>query len=120
MSSGSLQAGALVLINFDPAIGHEQSGRRPAVVVSETEYNDSSNCCVVCPITSNTAPWPFKVALAADCAISGSVLVDQIKSVDRRRVLRSVGVVAPELLAEIRGRLAALVGLAIEPSGRAS
>ena len=118
MARMTLTTGMLVIIDFDPTIGHEQAGRRPAVVMSETAYNDVSNCCVVCPITSNNAPWPFKVALAAHSAISGSVLVDQIKSVDRRRILRVVGQIPPERLAEIRGKLAALVGLAIEPAGR--
>jgi mRNA interferase MazF len=118
MARMTLTTGMLVIIDFDPTIGHEQSGRRPAVVISETAYNDQSKCCVVCPITSNLAPWPFKVILPEDSVVSGAILIDQIRSVDRRRIFRSVGDVAPTILFEVRSRLAALVGLSIEPAGR--
>ncbi|MGL4974444.1 MAG: type II toxin-antitoxin system PemK/MazF family toxin, partial [Bosea sp. (in: a-proteobacteria)] len=107
----------LVIIDFDPTIGHEQSGRRPAVIISETAYNDQSSCCVVCPITNNIAPWPFKVILPNDSVVSGAILVDQIKCVDRRRILRSIGDVAPALLFDVRSKLAALVGLSLEAEG---
>jgi mRNA interferase MazF len=117
MARLTLTSGTLVIIDLDPAIGHEQSGRRPAVVVSETAYNDQSNCCIVCPITSNIAPWPFKVILPEDSVVFGAVLVDQIKCVDRRRILRSIGEVAPALLFDVRSKLATLVGLHIAAAG---
>jgi mRNA interferase MazF len=93
--------GAIVLVRFDPAFGHEQAGTRPALVVSRRDYNEHSSFVLVCPITSNPKPWPFKIPLPDGDGVRGFVLVDQIKSVDRRRIVRRVDTVAVELLANV-------------------
>jgi mRNA interferase MazF len=105
--------GSLAYVNFDPRIGHEQSGNRPAVILSPHGYHAKTPYMIVCPITSNVTPYPFKVVLPEGLPIVGAVLVDQVKSVDRRaRGCEVVGMVPSEVMADIRGRLAALLGMA--------
>jgi mRNA interferase MazF len=104
--------GELIWVDLDPAFGHEQAGRRPAVVVSDEAYNQLSSCIIVCPITRNSQLWPFKVSLEEAAPIEGRVLVDQVRVVDKRRVVSpSLGRVSDDLLSNIRGRLAALLGI---------
>jgi len=104
--------GQIVWVNFNPQKGHEQAGRRPALVISPAMYNTISNCVLVCPITSNIDPWPWKVLLPDDTAITGAVLVDQIKSIDAKaRQLEDSGHnVEPDLMIDILARLATLTG----------
>jgi mRNA interferase MazF len=83
-----MDSGDIVWVNFDPAFGHEQSGRRPALVLSNVTYNARSSFAIVCPITSSGKFWPFNVALPPGTeTITGSVVVDQIKTIDCRRVV---------------------------------
>lgn len=104
-------AGDWVWVEFDPAVGHEQGGRRPALVVSSSGYNSRSTYIVVCPITRSTKPWPFKVILPEDGQIAGSVLVDQIKSIDRTgRFVQLGGTVPDVVLVEVRAKLGQLLG----------
>lgn len=108
----SLEAGDVVWVEFDPAVGHEQAGFRPALVVSPTEYNQRSSLVIVCPITRNEKPWPFKVLIPDNSSISGAVLVDQVKSIDRRqRVVRRAKRVPEAILLDVRSKLAALMGI---------
>jgi mRNA interferase MazF len=96
------QRGDILRLNFDPQVGHEQSGFRPAVVISNTTYNEHSSTIVVCPVTSNIGDWPFKVALPPGAPVKGAVLVDQIKVVDwRARRVRTAGVCPNEVMEQI-------------------
>ncbi len=105
-------AGEVVWVDFDPAFGHEQSGRRPALVISEGTYNQGSSFVLVCPITRSSKPWPFKVALPDGFIISGQILVDQIKSIDKNRIVSvKVGKIDESLLFQIRGLLRTLLQL---------
>ncbi len=74
--------GDVVWLNFDPQSGHEQAGRRPALVLSPEEYNRKAGLAIFCPITSQVKGYPFEVALPANFKISGVVLADQVKSLD--------------------------------------
>jgi mRNA interferase MazF len=76
--------GDAVWLNFSPKVGHEQSGRRPAVVVSPESYNKKVGLGLFCPITSQIKGYPFEVEIPAGVSISGVVLSDQIKSLDWR------------------------------------
>jgi len=76
--------GDAVWLNFSPKTGHEQSGRRPAVVVSPKSYNKKVGLGLFCPITSQIKGYPFEVIIPAGVSISGVVLSDQIKSLDWR------------------------------------
>jgi mRNA interferase MazF len=112
--------GQIVWVSFNPQTGHEQAGRRPALVISPAAYNGVSNCILVCPITSNTAPWPWKVMLpeSGDIAgpvtepVTGAVLVDQVKSIDARaRNVEPTGqAVDQAIMDDVLARLATLTG----------
>jgi mRNA interferase MazF len=106
------ERGQIVWVNFNPQKGHEQSGRRPALVVSPSVYNAVSNCVLVCPITSNITPWPWKVILQGNGDIQGAILVDQIKSIDANaRQLEGAGQdIDVEVMDEVLARLATLTG----------
>jgi len=106
------ERGALVWVNFTPQSGHEQAGHRPALVISPRLYHERSKLTVVCPITSNTQSWPWKVILPDGLAVSGAVLVDQIRSIDRTaRLMRLVGAAPQTVIAEVQAKLAALFGI---------
>ena len=109
------ERGQIVWVNFNPQKGHEQAGRRPALVVSPAAYNAISNCVLVCPITSNGAPWPWKVMMSelkGDGAIGGAILVDQVKSIDAkaRQIENSGQWVDSARMDEVLARLATLTG----------
>lgn len=76
--------GDIVWLTLLPRLGHEQSGRRPVLVLSPRRYNARVGLCLVCPITSAAKAYPFEVVLPEDGPITGVVLADQIKSVDWR------------------------------------
>jgi mRNA interferase MazF len=108
----AFRRGEFIWVDFNLQTGREQSGRQPALVISPAEYNAVSNCLLVCPITTNTAPWPWKVPLPPACAVSGAVLVDQLKSIDAKaRHAESAGSILDErTLHEMLARLATLTG----------
>lgn len=74
--------GDIVWLEFTPQSGHEQAGRRPALVLSPVEYNRKTGLLIACPITSRGKGYPFEVALPQDIGVAGVVLSDQIKSLD--------------------------------------
>ncbi|MER2250691.1 type II toxin-antitoxin system PemK/MazF family toxin [Methylorubrum podarium] len=108
------RAGELLLVDLDPTRGTEQRGRRPALVVSTDHTAVMTRRVIVCPVTRNVQPWPTKVLLPPGLPVQGAVLVDQIRSLDRdARILRTLGYVPDETLAEVRGRLAPLLGISL-------
>lgn len=74
--------GHIVWIDFHPQSGHEQSGRRPALVVSPAAYNEKVGLSLLCPITSHVKDYPFEVAVPKGLTVSGVILADQVKSLD--------------------------------------
>jgi len=76
------ESGDIVWLNFNPQTGREQSGRRPALVISPQAYNEKTNLAIFCPITSQVKGYPFEVKIPDDLEISGVILSDQIKSLD--------------------------------------
>jgi mRNA interferase MazF len=106
------ERGALVWLGFTPQMGREEAGHRPAVVISPRLYHERSKLAVVCPITSNTQPWPWKVMLPDGLAVAGAVLVDQVRAIDRgARRLRLVGQAPEAVVAEVQAKLATLFGI---------
>ena len=75
------ERGDIVWLNFNPQTGHEQKGKRPAIVISPKEYNEKTGLGLFCPITSAIKDYPFEVKIANQ-KINGVVLSDQIKSLD--------------------------------------
>jgi mRNA interferase MazF len=103
-------AGDLVWIDLDPTLGHEQSGHRPAIVLTPRQYNERSGLCIMCPITSRARSYPFEVAIPHGNAIFGVILVDQLRSVSwEKRYVKMAGVVSAALVDEVRERLAVLL-----------
>ncbi|HJY80640.1 MAG TPA: endoribonuclease MazF [Candidatus Binatia bacterium] len=76
--------GDAVWVSFDPRAGHEQVGRRPAVVLSPEAYNGKVGLAILCPITSQVKGYPFEVMIPPDYQVGGVVLADQAKSLDWR------------------------------------
>lgn len=106
-------AGDLVWLTFDPQVGREQAGRRPALVVSPRSYNEKSGLMLACPVTSRVKGYPFEVQLPQGCGVAGVILVDQLKNVDwkGRRAARA-GRAPESIMSEILARLAPLLGIA--------
>ena len=106
------EAGDLVWLSFNPQAGHEQARHRPALVLSPRAYHERTAFAIVCPITSNVMPYPFKVTLPEGLSIGGAVLADQVKSIDRgARQLKVAGSAPAAILLEVQAKLAALLGL---------
>jgi mRNA interferase MazF len=74
--------GDVVWITFNPQAGHEQAGRRPAVVLSPKAYNGKVGLVLLCPITSQIKGYPFEVAIPDGLPVNGVILSDQVKSLD--------------------------------------
>lgn len=102
--------GDLVWIDFDPQAGHEQAGRRPAIVLSPRAYHQVAPFAVVCPITSTRKGYPFEVDLPDGLPIAGVVLADQIKSIDRRvRRIERAGKAPDSLVDEVMAKILPLL-----------
>jgi len=78
------ERGDAIWITLNPQAGHEQSGRRPALVVSPAAYNGKVGLVLLCPITSQVKGYPFEVLIPPRLKVSGAVLSDQVKSLDWR------------------------------------
>jgi mRNA interferase MazF len=99
------------MLTFDPQAGHEQAGRRPALVLSPKTYNQRSGLALVCPVTSQIKGYPFEVQLPAGCGVTGVVLADHVKSLDWRiRRAEKIVRVPPPALDDVLARLAPLLG----------
>ena len=102
--------GDLVWLNFNPQAGHEQTGHRPALVLSPREYNEKSSVALFCPVTSTVKGYPFEVELPHGGPIGGAVLADQVRSLDwRARRLTFVAAAPRQVLSEVLGKLHALL-----------
>ena len=102
--------GDVVWLDFDPQTGHEQAGRRPALVVSRIEYNKKVGLALFCPVTSQVKGYPFEVAIPRRMDIHGVVLADQIKSLDwRARNAELIGRLPAAVIQETLDKLSALV-----------
>jgi len=104
--------GDVIWLDFDPQSGHEQAGKRPALVLSPQAYNAKTSLAVVCPVTSQIKGYPFEVKLPENGKVSGVVLSDQIKSLDwHARNAAFVQSLPPDVLTDVRNKIKALLGL---------
>lgn len=102
-------AGDIVWLNFTPQAGHEQSGHRPALVLTPAAYNNKTSLMICCPLTSQIKNYPFEVRIAGEPP--SVVLADQLKSWDWRvRKAARKGAVSAEELADVRAKIVALIG----------
>jgi mRNA interferase MazF len=101
-------AGDIIWLDFDPQSGHEQAGRRPAVVLSPAAYNGRIGLLVCCPVTTKIKSYPFEVKLSG--SPPSVALADQVKSVDwRKRGATRKGIATCEEMAVIRAKVRSLI-----------
>jgi mRNA interferase MazF len=104
--------GDVVWISLNPQAGHEQAGRRPAVVVSPPAYNRKVGLALLCPITSQIKGYPFEVIIPQGLKLSGAVLSDQVKSLDwRARRAELICTLPRDTIVEVVQKLSTLVSL---------
>jgi len=104
------QKGDYVTVTFDPQSGHEQRGRRPALVVSNSLFNRHTGLAIVCPLTRTERNFPFHVAVLDDPNITGFVMVEQVKSIDfSARKARRIGRASDSVLEEVLSILDACI-----------
>jgi mRNA interferase MazF len=104
------ERGDAVWITLDPQAGHEQAGRRPALVLSPAAYNGRVGLALFCPITGQIKGYPFEISLPQGLAVSGVVLADQIKNLDwRARKAVRIGAAPEEVVGQVLKRLNTLL-----------
>lgn len=103
-------AGDIVWLHFDPQAGHEQAGRRPALVLTPARYNGARGMAICCPMTTKIKGYVFEIVVSRKPP--SAVLADQIRSFDwRARQAARKGIVEPRVLAEVRAKIKALLML---------
>ena len=104
------ERGDLVWLSFSPQAGHEQAGRRPALVLSPAAYNGKVGLALLCPITSQVKGYPFEVPLPAGLPLNGVILADQVKSLDwRGREAEFIATLPAPVIARVVDKLQALL-----------
>ncbi|MFA7572002.1 MAG: type II toxin-antitoxin system PemK/MazF family toxin [Sulfurimonadaceae bacterium] len=97
------QKGDLVILSFDPSSGHEQKGRRPALIISNEIFNKALGLAIACPITNTDRNFPFHVKLEAK-NLKGFIMTEQIKSIDfNAREVKFVEKVDKKILNQVLG-----------------
>ena len=103
--------GDIVWITMAPAAGHEQHGRRPALVASPAAYNAKVGLAILCPITRQVKGYPFEVSVPDGLDVEGVVLSDQARSLDwRAREVELACVLPADAVTAVLQKLGALVG----------
>ncbi|HXY74498.1 MAG TPA: type II toxin-antitoxin system PemK/MazF family toxin [Dehalococcoidales bacterium] len=104
------QRGDLVWITLNPQAGHEQAGRRPAVILSPRSYNRKTGLAILCPITSQIKNYPFEVIIPSRLPVTGAILSDQVKSLDwNARNIELICALPPETISEALEKLLTLL-----------
>jgi mRNA interferase MazF len=104
-------AGDFVWLTFDPQAGHEQAGRRPALILSPRAYNAKAGLAITCPVSTRVKGYPFEVVIPPGGTVSGVVLADQMKSLDwKERRVEQAGRAPASVVEEVLARLAPLLG----------
>jgi len=102
--------GDIVWLQFSPQAGHEQSGHRPALVVSPRSYNERAGLALFCPITSQVKGYPFEVLLRRVKKPSGAILSDQVKSLDwRMRRAKRISKAPRDVIREVLDKIHTLI-----------
>ncbi len=105
------QRGDIVWVDFTPHVGHEQAGRRPALILSPETYNRQTGLAIACPITSQAKGYPFEVRLPTDLPITGVILSDHVRNIDwRARRAERAARVDEDTIADVCAKLSTLIG----------
>ena len=78
------EKGDFITLSFDPQAGHEQKGRRPALIISNYLFNQATGLAIACPITNTDRKIPFHLPVPSTSSLTGLVMVEQVKSIDYR------------------------------------
>ena len=104
------ERGLAIWIDMNPQSGHEQRGRRPALVLSPAAYNTRAGLALLCPITSQIKGYPFEVPIPEELKARGAVLSDQVKSLDwRARDAAPICRLPDDTVQEVLAKLATLL-----------
>jgi mRNA interferase MazF len=104
------ERGDLVWLTFNPQAGHEQAGRRPAVVLSPGAYNGKVGLALFCPISSQAKAYPFEVNLPDGLPIIGVILADQVKSLDwRERKVEKIAKLPDNIMKDVITKIGMLL-----------
>ena len=110
MASYVPERGDVILLSFSPRAGREQSGRRPAIVLSPKEYNSKVGLSIMCPITNQVKGYPFEVIIPEEFEVQGVILSDQVKSFDWKvRDAEFFCRVSNQVVNEVLGKLLTLL-----------
>jgi mRNA interferase MazF len=102
--------GDVVWLSFDPQVGREQAGRRPALVLSPKAYNGKVGLILCCPITNRAKGYPFEVPIPDEAEVTGVILSDHVRSLDwRGREARQITRLPAQTLNEVLARIEALL-----------
>jgi len=102
--------GDVVWLAFSPQMGHEQAGRRPAIILSPQAYNGKVGLAICCPITNQQKGYPFEVRIPNNMQVSGVILADQVKSLDwRARKAELIDQIPMSIVAEVLAKLNTLL-----------
>ena len=102
--------GDAIWLQFNTQAGHEQAGRRPALVISPASYNGRVGLAILCPITSHVKGYPFEVRVPPGLPIVGAILADQVKSLDWRvRRAEYICTLPDDVVENVLQRLGALL-----------
>ena len=101
--------GDLVILTFDPSAGHEQQGRRPALIISNEVFNKHVGLAIACPITNTDRNFPFHVKVESD-NLTGFIMTEQVKSIDYNvRKVKFVEKVSDEVMEKVLGIVESVV-----------
>lgn len=102
--------GHVLWISLSPTVGHEQSGRRPVLVLSSALYNSRAGLLIACPITSRAKGYPFEIQIPDGLPVSGVILADHLRSLDWNvRTVDLIGTLPDDLVDEALARARALL-----------
>jgi mRNA interferase MazF len=88
----------IILVNLDPTIGSEIKKTRPCVIISPDEMNHSIRTLIIAPMTSTSKPYPTRIKVQED----SFVVLDQIKTIDKKRVIKFLGKLDKKSIAQIK------------------
>jgi mRNA interferase MazF len=104
--------GDVVIVDFNPQAGHEQAGKRPALVLSPKNFNKITGFAWLCPITNQAKGYPFEVVVEGSKKTTGVILTDQMKSLDwSARNLHKVDTVSPACLSNVKSIVATILSI---------
>ena len=104
------RCGDAVYMTLNPQAGHEQAGRRPAVVLSPESYNGKTGLAIFCPVTNQIKGYPFEVLVPEGLPIVGAILSDQVKSLDwRARNAELICILPRKTMSEVFQKLGTLL-----------